>query len=218
MKRRLTSFLTVYFFIFFNLFLSYSQSDGWRLHKKNNDLAVYTRKTNKSEFKQIKIVTEANSSLSAVVAILRDKGSFDKWVYACKSSHYLKVISDTETIHYQYSTMPWPLSDRDAIIHTVISQDPKTKVVTINAYGEPDYISAKQGVVRVKFLEAQWKFVPILNSKKTKIEYILNINPGGELPAWVVNLGITDGPIKTIKKMKELLPKYESVELSYIKN
>ncbi len=194
------------------------QAHTWELHKNVDGIQVYTRKQEHSNFKQIRIVTTTTNSISAVVSMLRDKGAFHNWVYACKNANYLKILNDTESVHYQYTSMPWPLSDRDAVIHTRIHQDSLTKVVTIGVKALSNYIGTKDKVVRVKKLDAQWTLRPDPLRKTVQIEYVLSINPEGELPAWVVNLGITDGPLKTIKKMKELLPLYGRVQLSYIKN
>lgn len=212
------SFFNIHIILLTLFVTEVAQAQNWILHKQVEGIEVYTRKQENSSLKQIKIVTTTKNSLSSIVAILRDKSAFPNWVYACKNSNYLQIISDTESVHYQYTSMPWPLSDRDAIIHTTIHQDSSSKVVTIKAKSLGNYIKAKDGVVRVHHLQALWTFTPDFVCKTVRIEYVLNINPGGELPAWVVNLGITDGPLKTIKKMKELLPKYEQIQLSYIKN
>lgn len=190
---------------------------SWQLIKEHEGIKVYTQQSAGSTIKQIKIVTTAQASLSSAVALMTDKKAFTQWVYACTNSHALQMISDTESVHYQYTSMPWPLNDRDVIIHSIIHQDLVSKTVTIKSKGMPSYLQHKKDVVRVKTLEALWTFKP-LSTEKLQIEYYLSMDPGGEIPSWAINMGVTEGPFKSIEKMKELLPKYERIQLSYIEN
>lgn len=198
------------------IFMSHS-AFSWQLVKETEGIKVYTHQAAGSSIKQIKIVTTAHGSLSAAVALMLDKSAFTQWVYACTKAHALQMISDTETVHYQYTSMPWPLNDRDVVIHSIIHQDATSKTVTIRSKGMPSYLQPKKDVVRVKALTALWTFSP-LSQDKLQIEYLLSMDPGGEIPSWAINMGVAEGPIKSIKKMKELLPKYERIQLSYIEN
>ena len=48
-----------------------------------------------------------------------------------------------------------------------------------------------EGVVRVKLNEGSWLATPLNGGKRTRLTYTLLTNPGGLIPAFVVNLSNT---------------------------
>jgi hypothetical protein len=50
------------------------------------------------------------------------------------------------------------------------------------------------------------------------VEYQLLVNPGGNVPAWIVNMAVIDGPFETGVNMREWIKKevYQKAKLSYI--
>jgi hypothetical protein len=58
------------------------------------------------------------------------------------------------------------------------------------------------GLVRVKNAKAQWKFIPITDGK-VKAEYELYFDPAGDVPAWVINAFIANGPYESMVKLRE---------------
>lgn len=171
-----------------------------------------------SSFKEIKVITTFESSLSGIVALLNDKESFPKWIYRCEEARQLEKVSDFEYYHYQKTSAVWPVSDRDVIIHFVIRQNPQNKKITITATGQPEYMKSNKGIVRVRDYYAIWEFEP-LPGGKVNGTYTLRLNPGGDVPAWIINLGVAEGPVNTIKNMKKMLneAKYKNAKLAYIK-
>ena len=193
--------------------------DGsWKLKKDIEGIKVYLRASKSSALKELKTVTRYKASLTSIVQLVSDKESYPKWVYGCSKSYYLKRIKDNESYHYQETDTPWPLSNRDLIVHNIVLQDSATRVVTIQSTGYPDYIPQKQGIVRVPHFHAYWKFTP-LPKNEVEAEYVMSLDPGGEIPDWVVNLAVSEGPVKTLKNMQELLSHDRSHKnLSYIKD
>jgi hypothetical protein len=58
------------------------------------------------------------------------------------------------------------------------------------------------------------------NSEKVKITYELSIDPGGNLPKWLVNTLAVDFPFNTLKNLRQLVkkPLYRDAKRSYIIN
>ncbi|MEM1121376.1 MAG: hypothetical protein AAGJ18_13070 [Bacteroidota bacterium] len=112
---------------------------------------------------------------------------------------------------------PWPLDDRDLIVRSTMNQDPITKVVRSESFNEPDYIPVKKGLVRIPSLHLWWEFTP-KESGVVEVEYFLSSDPGGLIPAWMINLALDQGPTQTIKAFREILkkPKYRDAQLDFI--
>ena len=208
-------FFLFYFLLIFNL---QAQDGNWKLIKNESGIKVYSRPdTSSSSLKELKIVTEAQTSISGFVSLISDKAAYPKWVYRCASSELLKKKSDLETYHYQVTDMPWPVQNRDIVIYTIINQNPDTKEVFITCSGAPDYKPRNADYIRIVSYRARWKITPKTDNT-VLLEYTMAVNPAGSIPDWLINMTLTDGPIRTIKNLKSLLPNYQSVKLEYIKN
>jgi hypothetical protein len=210
--------------IFFLLFFiinagAYAQQEEeeWKLIKQESWVKVYSRPASDgSSRKELKVITDVNYSLSAIVSLFADKPSYPKWVYGCASAEILKNISDWEMYHYQTTSMPWPIQNRDLVIHTTVSQDPETRIVKVIAKALPDYIPVKEDYVRVLSYNSLWTFTPKPNGI-VELEYIIAVDPGGNIPNVLVNMAIADGPVNTIKNLRDFLPHYQNAKLAYIK-
>jgi hypothetical protein len=209
--------------IFLYLFLSlcgFSQpaQNNWSIKKDADGIAIYTRKAANSDFKELKAVFYLKTSLCSIVALVDDWENYSNWVYKCGQSTILKKVSDRELIHYQTVLVPWPLDKRDFIVTTVLSQDEKTKIITIKSTANPKYIPDNPGFVRIPQLDACWILTP-LKDGIIEVTYQLLVNPGGNIPVWIVNMVVVDGPFQTMVNFKQwvMKPKYQAAKLSCIK-
>mgnify|MGYP000244705578 CR=1 FL=1 len=194
-----------------------SKEKGWKLRKEEDGIKVFSRDREGSNFKEIKITCTLKTTASGLVHALSIKEDFTKWIYACSESRLLKEISATETIHYQVTDAPWPVDDRDLIVHTKVVQNSDNGVIDIIGKGIYNYTPVNRNKVRVPKYEAHWIITP-KNKNTMDIVYLIAVDPGGSLPAWVVNLGLSDGPLKTMKNLKSRLPQYQDVKIPYIKD
>ncbi len=141
------------------------------------------------------------ASTSQLLAAIMDVQSCGEWVYSSKTNTLLKQISPLELIYYSEVSVPWPVENRDYVVRVKAEQDPQTKIVTVNSPCIPGYVKEKPGKVRIKQSIAQWTIIP--NGKnQVKVEYILEVDPLGNIPAWLVNLFAAKGPYETFKALK----------------
>lgn len=208
-------------FIFLLLFGFKSDSsltDNWHLKKFESGISVYTRDAENSNFKELKSVVFLKTSLSSIISLIDDFESYPQWVYRCGASSTLKKNSEKNLIHYQLVTAPWPVDNRDFVVEVKVEQDPKTKIVTQNVTCIPNYIPKTAGCVRITEFKASWTLIPLKNGI-VEADYQLMVNPGGAIPAWIVNLAVVDGPFETALNMKTwvMKEKYQKASLSFIK-
>jgi len=216
MKYKFPPIFIVLIFIFANDL--FSQQTDWKLIKSEDQIKVFSRASLEGSIrKELRVITEVNYTLSTIVSLFADKPSYPKWVYGCASIEILKNVSETEMYHYQITNMPWPVQNRDLIVHTTISQNPETKVVNVVANSSPDYLPVKNDYVRVSAYTAIWTLTPKLNGV-VELDYYISVDPGGNIPSWLVNMAAADGPMNTIKNMRNFLPQYKDSKLGYIKD
>jgi len=72
-------------------------------------------------------------------------------------------------------------------------------------------------VVRVQKNRTTWAIKPIAKNKN-KCEYFLLLDPAGDVPAWIINLFISEGPYNSLVKLKQrvYLPKYTNMKFAWI--
>ena len=210
------SIILIYFL--FAGFIQETPKETWHLKKFEKGISVYTRQIENSRLIELKSDFQIKTSLSSIVALLNDFESYPQWVYRCEKSYVAKKISDMEFIQYQSVKAPWPVDNRDILIYKKLSQDPITKVITQKAYAMPEFIPKVAKHVRVLLFKAQWTITPLQNGL-VNVEYQLLVDPGGSIPAWLVNLAVVDGPYDTELNMKEWLmkDKYQKAVIPYIK-
>jgi hypothetical protein len=194
-----------------------SAQSVWELRTEKKDIKVYTRTFPDSKFKAIKVELILQTTLSRLVTVLLDVNTATDWVYATKSATVLKQLSPSEVIYYSEVRLPWPLSNRDFIVHLVTSQDTHTRVVTIQGPTINNYIPEKKDIVRVKQSEGHWILTPMDNGH-IRVEYTLRTDPGGDIPAWLFNLFVTKGPLESFDNLKTQLnkPEYANSRLPFI--
>jgi hypothetical protein len=121
--------------------------------------------------------------------------------------------------YYMETIVPWPASNRDGVVCFKYTQDSITKVVTVASVNIPNILPEMDGIVRVPQLKAFWKFTPKPDGT-VDAEYQINVNPGGNVPAWIVNMFAIDGPYQSITSMKKLLlqSKYRTAKFDFIED
>lgn len=205
----------ILFFAVQNLF----SQKNWELKVDKEGIKVYTKSADNSSLKSVKTVCTIDASLSRLTAVLLDIDRTIDWVYATKKCSLLKQVSQSELIYYSEIDAPWPVSNRDFIVRLWAVQDEKTKVVSILAENKPSYLAEKDGIVRIKHSVSKWLIEPLPNGK-VKVEYTLQVDPGGNIPVWLINLFATKGPYESFKKLKLQVKKdiYNNVHLPFIKD
>ena len=183
--------------------LGFAQNNDWKFVKKSDGISIYHRKVGNGNLKDVKIETIFDSNLSTITEALLDVSSFNKWIYKVDYSKILRIVSPNQVEYYNRIDMPWPTSDRDIVAINKLYQNPITKEVISEDICNWKGLAEKKDIVRIKDFYAKWSFIPTSNGVKGT--YIFHSDPGGELPAAVVNLFIDEGPVNSIKGLKRML-------------
>ncbi len=197
-------------------FLFAQKTDGWIFKNEKEGVKVYYRKT--SDVCELKLITSLKVSLSGLVTLLSEVDNYPKWGYKVAESRELKKISDHETYYYSKLDFPWPLDDRDIVVHSKMEQDPVTRRITATSIAKPDYIPATKGVIRMRNAHTSWTLLPGPGGW-TYVEYYIYSDPGGSLPDWLVNMALDVGPRETIKNIRGFVQqeKYKTAKVAYLK-
>lgn len=195
-----------------------AQAD-WKLASDNDGIKIYTSMVPGSKVKAVKVECEFNATASQFTSVILDVNHGAEWVYHTKSSVLLKQVSSSELYYYSEVSLPWPAEDRDFVAHLKVTQNPDTKVVTIDGPIANNMVPIKSNVVRITDSNGKWVITPIGNNH-IKVEYSLHADPGGDLPSWIINMFAAEGPKQIFKNLKLQLqkPAYRTSMVAFISN
>ncbi|GAB3960703.1 START domain-containing protein [Spirosoma harenae] len=191
--------------------------NDWHLEKDKNGIRVYSRHLDGSRLKEIKVDCEIPGSINQLVAFLSDVDQYSKVVYKNKSAQLLRRVSETDFYYYSESEMPWPATNRDLVLRLRFAYDPASKVLQINTNSVTDMVPPKEGLVRVAFWQAVWQ-VHAVAGNKMQIDYTFQVDPGGTLPAWLINATAAIGPYQSFLNLREKiqLPRYQKRSFGFL--
>jgi len=190
---------------------------AWKLSTDKEGIKIYTGEVPDSKIKAIKVECEVNATPAQLVALLMDVNTSADWVYHVKSCRLIKQVSPAELYYYSEVNMPWPVANRDFVAHLVVSRDQVTKAIVIDGPCVTGLIPERTGIVRIGNSTGKWIITPVANDQ-TKIEYSIHVDPGGHIPAWMVNMFATEGPLRIFEKLKVQVqkPEYKNAVLPFI--
>jgi len=194
------------FLLFFSCLIiskAFSQSN-WKLTKNKDGIQVYQRDAKNSNFKNIKVECTLEGNFDKLIAIINNVSHYKDWVYNNKATSLLKRVNGYEFYYYTETFLPWPLDNRDAVMHTKITKDSGNRVLRINSVAVPNYIAKKGDKVRITRSDINWNVTKI-SSNNIRIVYTFETDPGGNVPAWLANSFADKGPFESFKKLGELL-------------
>ena len=213
------SFRYVIYFLFFFLSLPCLSQTNWELKKDKNGIQVFTAKLPDSKFKAIRVNCILNARLSQLAAVILQPEIQPEWVLATREAHTVQYFSASHLYYYAEAVLPWPLSNRDMVIDLQIVQDPISHIMTITANSIDHIVPRKPGKERIPFSQALWKVQP-MGTDKIKVDYTVRIDPGGGIPAWMVNMFIARAPFESFKNLvqKVLEKRFQDKKFDFLKD
>jgi len=176
----------------------------WELKRDDNGIEVYTRKPLSGSLKELRVTCELNATKKQLINTLEDIGEYGKWVYSTKKNDLLKTVNSQQLIYYTACHLPWPLKDRDLIVELSILPGASPDQFKIEAKSLPNYLPGNPDFIRVPYSLAQWN-VKVINEHTLQVDYTFSVDPGGNIPVWMVNSTLATGPYNSFVKLKQLL-------------
>ena len=121
-----------------------------------------------------------------------------EWVDLMTEHTVVRSIGPNMNLIYESYGLPWPISDRDYVMHEKYSYDESQRVFTIDYESVEDAAKpVREDHVRAMAYRTFWRLT-MLDNGRTKVEVEVFTDPKGALPAWLINLIQKDWPWKTI--------------------
>jgi ribosome-associated toxin RatA of RatAB toxin-antitoxin module len=173
---------------------------GWTLESDKDGIKIYTREVRGSKFKQIRAVVSVQASMETVVRTLTDYPNYHKWMNNVTESYVVDQPADSIHYVFRYEDAPWPVQNRYHVDKMILAMHEKSATVEFKSL--PNYIDKSGEAIEIQRFEGSWKISEVAGNE-CQIEYILDENPGGYVPQWLVNYMAIDAPFKTLSNLRE---------------
>lgn len=183
-----------------------AMSADWELARDRKGIKVWTKEEPGYPIRAFKAVTVVESSLTGLVTLIMDTDRVDQWAYRVMRIEVLSRDDDAGTFVIRTETdFPWPLTNRDVVLVGKVSQDDKSRVVTIRSRSTPPgQYPLHPDFLRMPDMVGDWILRP-LPGGRVEVTMIGRANPSGNVPFGVVNLIIHETPYLTLLGLRDLI-------------
>ena len=183
-------------------FLPASDKNDWTLKREKDGINIYSRPSDYSKVNDIRVDMDLTGTVEQLAAVLRDVNGYSGWVYSTRTATMIKKVGENEFIYYAEVGTPWPAANRDYYADLKIILNPANHSMNVVSVGMKDYQPEKKDFVRVPMSRGSWT-VTTQSARKIHLQYILQIDPGGSIPAWILNSFVAKAPLETFSSLKK---------------
>ena len=220
----ITNFKTLFF-----LFLAASiclSAEDWKLEKVQEGVSVHTQKVKGSGYLRFKGEVVVESDVDTLVALMYDTPNAVEWIYNCDQSMTLAQVSFESNFILQVYDFPFPVSDRQVLLHSQLSYTPTGALLTTEEAN--NFCTGKTTSKCLEVLDFEFVKMPIskgsyefirLQKHQTKVIWTQHTDPGGSISEWLVNLMVVDTPYETLLALKDEVKKeqYKNITAKELK-
>ncbi|MCP4251851.1 MAG: hypothetical protein GY775_00325 [Candidatus Scalindua sp.] len=185
-----------------------AEEEEWHLAYKTNGIDVYRRVTGSSKFLEFKATGNLRGVMSEYVSAILDTDKHPDWAPRCLEARNIEKINDQEFIIYVVYAGVWPTADRDYAARMSIVSEPDRPTVCIHVERVelPGALSVATERIHIPYLKSCWIFEQI-SQDFTRVELRAHVDPGGWIPAWLVNLGYSKVPYQFLLNLESQVAK-----------
>jgi hypothetical protein len=168
----------------------YAGASDWEVVSKGAVSVRARPLPERPELREVWLEAELAAEARAVQAVLRDHGSFWRWMPMVKESRVVEEGPGPERVTYTRMVIPL-VASRDFVCRAVDEQ-----LLAEDGTGEyrqrwqvaKGVLPERKGVVRLHHNQGRWRLVP-RGPERTLVEYHFSVEPGGSVPLFLANLG-----------------------------
>ncbi len=185
-----------------------AEEEKWHLAYETNGIDVYRRVTGSSKFLEFKATGTLRGAMSEYVSVIFDTDEHPDWAPRCLEARNIDKINDRELIIYTVYAGVWPTADRDYAARVFMVSKPDMPIVRIDVerVESPDALPVATERVHIPYIKSCWIFEQI-SQEFTRVELRAHVDPGGWIPAWLVNLGYSKVPYQFLQNLESQVAK-----------
>jgi hypothetical protein len=178
---------------------------SWKKVKDRNGIQIYRAHTEESKFKTFKAVTRFElDNIQSFVGLLLDDSASTKWIHMLSGAEIVPTDNPYRNELYVETRLPWPVKDRFSKMDTVLSQD-EDYTVRFKLHEPRVPAKKRDGYILAPISKGFYEVKPVPNSKEVEVIIEILVDPGGAVPAFLVNLITDDMSYFTTKKFRKII-------------
>ena len=195
--------------------LAFARAESWETVFDEGGLLVERRAYAGSALQEIRGVIRLETSLNAVMALLKDAEFNHQWVYRSGGARVLEEEGYARAYVYGIVDAPWPMKDRDTVVRFDYRQEAGGDInITINNF--PDYLAHVEGYIRVPDFGGYWRLRPQQDGQ-VEVTYQVYGDPGGWIPVWVANFAAVTSVTRTLQAMDSAVKHYSNAQSEFVR-
>lgn len=192
--------VSIVLFVSFCNTISLAQAE-WKFKKESEGIKAYIRPIDDYSIAEYKVTAEIDGRVKDIIALMKEESSYQRLFTDISHLEFFKNEDDRLEM-YLVNRAPFPARDRDGYFISLFSYDHSTKTVRVDLDCPSDVHNVKNRHIRITRCKGHWEFKE-LSEKKIGVEHQFVADPGGFVPAFILNIFLVNNPISTIKRMRE---------------
>jgi hypothetical protein len=184
--------------------------EEWRQVLAEDGVVGYSREVPGSDLLEFRSTVVMPARIELIGTILRDVEGLKRSGSSCKEARLIEKTDQNNYTFYVLYGFPTPLDDRDVVLRVSTAYDFALgrAISNLRAVDDPR-VPPRKGTVRIRTFSAQF-VIEYLGRDKTGIVYTMHADPGGHIPAFVVNYGNKRGLRDNVEDLRKAIrdPKY----------
>lgn len=191
----------------------------WEVVAERDGIVASQRMIEGRNLPQLRAQGEVRGTPYEILAVLLDVPNYHAWVPDCAVATTLGKPGRWRSTIYTRTDLPWPVQDRETVIDQEVFfvRAPTLVNVTFRAIEAPDLAPA-DGTIRVNSAEGSYT-IEALDGRRSRVTYLVDADPGGRVPAWLVVMQSRRNPLGTLaglrQRLEETRGRYDAEIASY---
>lgn len=173
--------------------------DNWILKKAQNDIQVYISQQENNPFVKYKAETIIPAHYIDVYKQVVNFEDNKQFLQSVAALHIIERKPMESFTTYMQLDLPWPVNNRDLLTQMIVKQEENHFKLISNSISEP--VKEHEDFIRIKNFYEEWH-IAHLGENLTSVSVSGWADPGGAIPAWIVNLFVVEEPYAFLKGIK----------------
>lgn len=192
-------------------FGAYSQEEDvngrqeWKQIREKEGITVFTRSNPGMDFKEFRSNMIFKGTLDQFLSVLYDVEGLTSWGYNVKKAALVSREADTVQVYYAEAKAPFPYKNRDGVYLNRFRWNSTERKLVVEIEMPEGLIPEKDNLVRMEGY-GSW-VVREMKEEKLEITFQMQMDPGGNIPAWMANMFAGDTPYHTLLGLREAMQK-----------
>ena len=174
---------------------------GWERIAREKGVSVYIRDIPGRDVPRFKGVATIDAEPLLLLAVLADVERACEWNAACVHARIVQKRGEFDIDFHNRLKATWPVSDRDAVLRTLARIEDGGARVYAEFRAVASSPAPASGVVRFPMLHGRYEIRRTAEGR-SRVEYVIDANPGGWVPAWFVKYAVKNVPLDTLTGLR----------------